>query len=819
MIIRLGYAKQYRPIGSVENVSSCVCLVHDDNEQESALHDHELFINYILGRGVVKVKFHLAGHRSTCDSDPDPPPVKVKCRLNGICTTRDTDPDPPLILSTSAMASEPKLMFPSAAQVLARTKNTLKVIDEHGHAGKLPRQFSTYRQTGLRLLEDHEIRAWLDDVQLSPAIVMSLAFIMKRSARDRVSHAIHQLMTMFLRITHPSERSMLVVDFVDKGLRLSKLFERSVFEDKDNNPLRHLCTLECGQIASDLWNVLKNHYSGHSNMITKDITVAELKEKIANTNWGNMGSLNQTHPPGDSQCHAIRLRTHFLAMNRSTWENCSAEKHFENRSTGTFLKITEEEMVNMTNGLAEVMKEEAISMAYALRRYNVKIDDANASQRFILQNVLEDWASMRYDLPIERTAAVIHLQTTLMASRLLHGWVNKIEESLDYRAQLRNIQGQLHDVKKCLDVRKDIWEIGGYNVVAADSGIYDAVEERNRTFGCIHDFTTTTAASQIAQGSSGEEHVPGWNIPLMPRDGRLPPAQMTPPVWDPYPIVMMTAEAFQREEERRAPKPQPKARPPGATGGAASSSGQGSTPPPPPQGQGQGQQQQGQPRAKSRPKEPREPEVAPDWVTRAPPTGYRVQEIKNPDFRNTVFTTTVNVDVNGSYLLSYMQGPAGLGSTVTGWDQYLRRVTAYGCMIFGVCNPRVVTDDSSTKISEVDWLRCYSHLVRTFMIAKTGCYPSTASMLMLLGRHDPLPAQRSGLSETKKSITNALACEIEEKPHGSRDSDALAGKMRSGTTILITDLLYRLKTSSGMTHDAGAGFTDMGWEIAFFKVH
>ena len=129
-----------------------------------------------------------------------------------------------------------------------------------------------------------------------------------------------------------------------------------------------------------------------------------------------------------------------------------------------------------------------------------------------------------------------------------------------------------------------------------------------------------------------------------------------------------------------------------------------------------------------------------------------------------------------------------------------------------------MTDDSSTKISEIDWLRCYSHLVRTFMIAKNGCYPSTASMLMLLGRNNPQAAHMSGLAEIKKSITNALACEIEDKPHNSRDSDALAGKMRSGTTILITDLLYRLKTSSGMTHDAGAGITDMGWEIAFFKI-
>ena len=284
---------------------------------------------------------------------------------------------------------------------------------------------------------------------------------------------------------------------------------------------------------------------------------------------------------------------------------------------------------------------------------------------------------------------------------------------------------------------------------------------------------------------------------------------------------MMTAEDFQKEEERRAPKPEPKARPTGHTGGAASSSATGSAPPPPPQGQDQGQrqQQQGRPRAKSRPTEPREPDVAPDWVTRAPPTGYRIQEIKNPDFRKTLFTTTVNMDENGSYLLSYMQGPAGCGPSVTGWDQYLRRVTAYGCMIFGVCNPRVVTDDSATKISEMDWLRCYSHLVRTFMIAKNGCYPSTASMLMLLGRNNPQAAHMSGLAETKKGITNALACEIEERPHASRDSDALAGKMRSGTTVLVTDLLYRLKTASGNTHDAGAGLIDMGWEIAFFKIH
>ena len=137
---------------------------------------------------------------------------------------------------------------------------------------------------------------------------------------------------------------------------------------------------------------------------------------------------------------------------------------------------------------------------------------------------------MRYDLPIERTAAVIHLQTALMASRLLHGWVTKLSECDGYRAQLKEIRMQLKDVKMCLDIRKDIWEIGGYNIGAADAGIYDASEERNRTFGCIHDFITTTTASQVAQGSGEIEHIKDWEIPLMPRDGRKPPAQFKPPV-------------------------------------------------------------------------------------------------------------------------------------------------------------------------------------------------------------------------------------------------------------------------------------------------
>ena len=74
MLINLGYAKQYRPIGSVETVTSCICLVHDNSKHEQAFHEHDLFINHILGRGAVKVKFHLFGRRATRETELDPPP-------------------------------------------------------------------------------------------------------------------------------------------------------------------------------------------------------------------------------------------------------------------------------------------------------------------------------------------------------------------------------------------------------------------------------------------------------------------------------------------------------------------------------------------------------------------------------------------------------------------------------------------------------------------------------------------------------------------------------------------------------------------------
>lgn len=92
-------------------------------------------------------------------------------------------------------------------------------------------------------------------------------------------------------------------------------------------------------------------------------------------------------------------------------------------------------------------------------------------------------------------------------------------------------------------------------------------------------------------------------------------------------------------------------------------------------------------------------------------------------------------------------------------------------------------------------------------------------MLMMLGHHDPNVAYQSSLGATKKLISNTLACKVTDLPTARRENDTLAGEFRAGTTILITDLCYRVGTQSG-THGIQMGVGDMGWEdLQVFLVH
>ena len=168
-------------------------------------------------------------------------------------------------------------------------------------------------------------------------------------------------------------------------------------------------------------------------MINRTILVKELREKISKTSIVNMGSLNQSHPPYNSNCHQIRQRAARFQMTRVYWEKWAF--HVMEREK-TKMDVIE----SRAKTLWEILEGEGANLGYALRRHNAKMHQAQTpNQTIIIQNVLEDWVSMRYDLPLERTAAVVHLQTMLMASAMLHeyawmghkdGWLPGLYDSI-----------------------------------------------------------------------------------------------------------------------------------------------------------------------------------------------------------------------------------------------------------------------------------------------------------------------------------------------------------------------------------------------------
>ena len=157
-------------------------------------------------------------------------------------------------------------------------------------------------------------------MKISPSVVVALAFVMDRSGRAFVTHAIRLLMKMLSKVTNENELKMSVTSFIDKGARLSKLVEGAARNPDEKSIMQLLCTFECAIRIDELWDTLKDHYTGQNSMINKEITVKELRDKIANTSPTNLGSLNQTYPPYGSSCYQIRKRTNFEEIARRKWE-------------------------------------------------------------------------------------------------------------------------------------------------------------------------------------------------------------------------------------------------------------------------------------------------------------------------------------------------------------------------------------------------------------------------------------------------------------------------------------------------------------------
>ena len=165
--------------------------------------------------------------------------VKSGCYLRRWCAL--TDPDSTRLISVFAMAGT-DLVIPSAAKGIGSLKSTLSLIKEKNQEHNLPAPFSTYEETNFRGYRDKDLDEWLDRVKISPPVVVALAFVMDRSGRAFVTHAIRLLMKMLSKVTNENELKMSATSFIDKGARLSKLVEGAARNPDEKSIMQLLCT-------------------------------------------------------------------------------------------------------------------------------------------------------------------------------------------------------------------------------------------------------------------------------------------------------------------------------------------------------------------------------------------------------------------------------------------------------------------------------------------------------------------------------------------------------------------------------------------------
>ena len=146
-------------------------------------------------------------------------------------------------------------------------------------------------------------------------------------------------------------------------------------------------TYECGIRSEEMWETLVEQYSGSANMIDRNITVLELREKIGRTSVIHLGFLNSTHTPMNSNTHHIRVRAGFNDLCRKYWEDAKPESFCAVPGNNTDSKIVE-----ICGTLTKIMRQESLHFGYALRRHNAKYKNEDASM-ILTQHVLEDWAS------------------------------------------------------------------------------------------------------------------------------------------------------------------------------------------------------------------------------------------------------------------------------------------------------------------------------------------------------------------------------------------------------------------------------------------
>ena len=459
-----------------------------------------------------------------------------RLKVKGSVTGLRSDPSPDLdsywtaTLATSAMASSSARASESDGKTLTSARPTtrpltiLDTIRKKGVAKQLPGRFVMYDEEE-GPCTDLAINKWIEVVKIPVIVVVSLAFAWKRRTPSHITHALQLLTRTFRECTLRNELEMKVESYVGAASRMMKVFTSKARDPIDLENFRLLCSDDYATHGEDLWGVLKDSYTV---LIGGGKTVEDLYKLLTTSNVTNLGALNTTHPPSNSFVEQIRRGSLFLKTNQESWSK---------RPREVSQHAGHDDISAMYDMVAD-MKSELANVGYALRRHNARHADDRGNQ-IIIQDVVRDWIEYKYDLPIERAAAVKHLQTTAMLATILSAWLRALDVQ-DAIWPMRDIlKKNLDQLPRALDIPEDIWAHGGYHIMLADNGAYQAMADRNESLSLFRNYLTTMSDTQEREGSSAAAlHINRWDLPLMPRDDRPPAATDQPPFWDKNPIEM-----------------------------------------------------------------------------------------------------------------------------------------------------------------------------------------------------------------------------------------------------------------------------------------
>lgn len=173
------------------------------------------------------------------------------------------------------------------------------------------------------------------------------------------------------------------------------------------------------------------------------------------------------------------------------------------------------------------------------------------------------------------------------------------------------------------------------------------------------------------------------------------------------------------------------------------------------------------------------------------------------------------------FVLSHIQGPViNTGSNVGErqlWQQYVRRFTAYMCTVFDPLNPTLFSSQEDAEADDTQWLRKYNHVMKISGINELGYYMNTEAMIVLTGLNNPNEFSEK-IVEKARETSSEIGCKPTDQPWLRPKQANLAGHAGGGTTIVMTDLVYRVATASKSSEDLFAGLADLGWDTNVINI-